>query len=132
MNDVQIRIGREVIEKWLRKQIEVEYLDLELSGKTLKLIFKMRILMMKMPITFSITFEKPQLSPEDPLVFKLDVNPMIRALMKEYRGEAIRMEGDKLYVYPAKFLSLLENFVIEDVVFDGDYTVIVMKPFSTE
>ena len=132
MNDVQVRIGKGVLEDWLRRNTGLDDFEMVLEEDELKLILRPKVLFVKFPVSISLRFEKPQNSPEDPVEFSLNLDPMLKSMLKDHRGEAIRLEGDRVYVYPSKFLNLMKNLVVENVSFDSDYVVISMRPFHGE
>ncbi len=129
MDFLELRIGKELVEKFLKDAGKFESVTLEMEGDGMNIVLTSKVLsLMKIPISLSLKLKDVQSSPEDPLTFTITANRIIMGFIKDFKTSTFEIKENTLYVYPYKIFSMLKKFTIFDVSFEENFISIKMKP----
>ncbi len=131
MDFVEVKIGKELIEKFLKDVAKIENVSLEMEGDKLNLVLTSKVLnLMKIPISVRLKVVSTQETPDDPIVFSVEVSRLIMSFLKDFKGNSFEMKENKLFFYPSAAFSFLERFVIFEVEFAEDFLLLRLRPFN--
>ena len=123
-----MRIGKDVLERAVKRFVDMEDLEVELLGHTVRLIMKVKALLMRIPVSIALVFRGGQENPEDPIRFEIQASSLVKSALKGFKGNAVVLNKDELLIYPSKLFPFMMKFTVETISFEDDHVLIKLRP----